>query len=172
MASARSLLRSPKIPLEQQASNYFAANFILVPRIGGTAVGYMEYLLPMLESEGQDSALRHAFNACAAAALGNRRNANRQDCAALALREENRALQKTFENLQDPSTFRSDGTLAAVLLLILFEVCLELPCLVLRPFRLICVGRNHGTSSSTDKSKHTEHNGAKRGRATCLAIAH
>ncbi|KAL2170403.1 hypothetical protein VTG60DRAFT_4889 [Thermothelomyces hinnuleus] len=60
---------------ESLAPCHFVANFVLLPRQDGTR-GFLEYILPLLEqtSANRDSMahLRHAFDACALASLGNR----------------------------------------------------------------------------------------------------
>lgn len=109
------------IPTEQLASCHFFSNFILVPRQGGTR-GFMDYLLPLMKSESSNSHLQHAFNACSLAHLGNRVKSNSEDIPNKALSEYTQALSATHHALQDPELSKTDGTLAAVLLLGLYEV--------------------------------------------------
>lgn len=108
------------IPTEQLASCHFLSNFILVPREESTR-GFMGYLLPMLKSEGQNSHLQHAFNACALAHLGNRVKSNDEDILDKALSEYTKALAATHTALTDPDTYKSDASIATVLLLGLYE---------------------------------------------------
>ncbi|KAK3944460.1 hypothetical protein QBC46DRAFT_440767 [Diplogelasinospora grovesii] len=109
------------VPIAQQAACYFASNFILMPR-GEGPYGYMEYLVPLLRTEMPGrSALQHAFNACGLAALGNKVTSERVNFSELSLKEHSQALVRTHEALGNPATANSDATLAAVLLLCLFE---------------------------------------------------
>lgn len=111
------------IPTEQLASCHFLSNFILVPREGSTR-GFMGFLLPLMKSEGQNSHLQHAFNACALANLGNRVKSNDEDLPDKALSEYTKALAATHSALTDPDTYKSDASIATVLLLGLYEVSL------------------------------------------------
>lgn len=127
---AKEFVRSPtgesispllSIPTDQLASCHFFSNFILVPRQGSTR-GFMDYLLPLMKSEAQNSHLQHAFNACSLAHLGNRVRSTSEDIPDKALSEYTKALAATHEALKDPEASKTDGTLAAVLLLGLYEV--------------------------------------------------
>ncbi|KAK4243702.1 hypothetical protein C7999DRAFT_44529 [Corynascus novoguineensis] len=110
------------IPLAHRASCYFASNFILVPA-GIASHGFMEYLVPLMEAEPPESALRYAFNACAFALLGNRARADGVDLAQLSLKEHTLALAQTHKALGHPALANTDSTLAAILLLSLYEMC-------------------------------------------------
>jgi len=112
---------SPTVPIAQRASCFFASNFILVPS-GSTPHGFMEYLVPLIETAHPDSSLSYAFNACAFAALGNRVRTDSVDFAALALKQQTNALKRTHVALGNPATANTDTTLASVLLLSLYEV--------------------------------------------------
>lgn len=131
---AREFMRSPSgdgsfssttkllsIPTEQLASCHFFSNFILVPRQGCTR-GFMDYLLPLMKNEPSNGHLQHAFNACSLAHLGNRVKSDGQDIPNKALSEYTKALASTHTALLDPVKSQTDGTLAAVLLLGLYEV--------------------------------------------------
>ena len=85
-------------------------------------MGFLEYLLPLLRPEKLDMHLQHAFNACAMAHLNNRVNSGRERIGEKALMEYTRALRTTNNALRDPRLQKSDATLAAVLLLGMFEV--------------------------------------------------
>ena len=106
--------------LEDLAECHFVTNFDLLPT-QGTARGSMDYLLPILKREALHQDFRHAFRACALALFNNRLQSQRRPCARSALLEYTQALQKTNRALRDPDTQRKDTTLAAVLLLALFE---------------------------------------------------
>lgn len=130
---AKEFVRSPtgesispllSIPTDQLASCHFFSNFILVPRQGSTR-GFMDYLLPLMKSEAQNSHLQHAFNACSLAHLGNRVRSTSEDIPDKALSEYTKALAATHTALKDPEASKTDGTLAAVLLLGLYEVSLR-----------------------------------------------
>jgi len=109
------------IPLAHRASCHFASNFILMP-LGTTPHGFMEYLVPLMEAEPLGSALRFAFNACAFALLGNRVRAESMNLSQLSLKEHTLALAQTHKALSQPAFASTDSTLAAVLLLCLYEV--------------------------------------------------
>lgn len=109
------------VPLAHRVSCYFASNFILLP-LGSAPHGFMEYLVPLLEAEPPNSALRYAFNACAFALLGNRARADRVNLAQLSLKEHTLALAHTHRALGQPAIASNDSTLAAVLMLCLYEV--------------------------------------------------
>lgn len=110
-------------PPEQLASCHFVSNFVLIPRQGSSR-GYMDYLIPLLKAEAPECrVLSHAFNACALASLGNRVASNGVNFSDLALSEYTKALASTHVALKHAELSRADGTLAAVLLLGLFEVC-------------------------------------------------
>ncbi|KAL2018759.1 hypothetical protein VTK56DRAFT_387 [Thermocarpiscus australiensis] len=108
------------VPIAQRASCYFASNFILLP-LGATSHGFMDYIVPLIDSEPPGSALRCAFNACAFALLGNRLSADGVDLAQLSLREHTLALAQTHKAIGHPAMARANATLAAVLLLCLYE---------------------------------------------------
>lgn len=81
----------------------------------------MDFVLPLLNQEGPDSHIQHAFNACAMTFLNNRRAVGER-CWDKALSEYSLALAKTNAALRDRESQQSDATLAAVLLLGMFEV--------------------------------------------------
>ncbi|CAN8105008.1 unnamed protein product [Discula destructiva] len=108
------------IPTEQLASCHFFSNFILVPRQGCTR-GFMDYLLPLMKNETSNGHLQHAFNACSLAHLGNRVKSDGESIPNQALSEYTKALTSTHTALMDPVKSQTDGTLAAVLLLGLYE---------------------------------------------------
>ncbi|KAK3321233.1 hypothetical protein B0T19DRAFT_262254 [Cercophora scortea] len=111
---------APTIPIGQRAACHFASNFILVP-LDSHAQGFMDYLVPLLDAEPPGSALSYAFNSCAFALLGNRSRADNMDLAKRSLKEHTLALARTHAALGDPATATTDATLAAVLMLCLYE---------------------------------------------------
>lgn len=115
----QALIPAIAIPAETRADCNFVANFILVPQQGSTR-GFLDFLLPMLKSEGPQSHLQRAFNACSMALLNNCSGA-RNKYAEKALNEYSHALAGTNNALRDPEAQKTDSTLAAVILLGLFE---------------------------------------------------
>ncbi|KAK0670874.1 putative transcriptional regulatory protein [Cercophora samala] len=109
------------VPLAQRASCYFASNFILVPLTERTPHGFMEYLIPLIESEPVESSLRYAFNACAFALLNHHNRSDSIDLAQLSLKEHTLALGETYKALGHPIKATAHATLATVLLLSLYE---------------------------------------------------
>ncbi|KAK8069240.1 hypothetical protein PG994_005856 [Apiospora phragmitis] len=127
-AVAKEVVKSPmeqaiipalSVPVETQASCHFVSNFVLMPSHGSTR-GFMDFLVPMIKSEGPESHLQRAFNACSMALINNRL-ASRNRFADKALNEYTQALMGTNQALRDPEQQKTDSTLAAVLLLGLFE---------------------------------------------------
>lgn len=108
------------IATEQHAACHFVSNFILVPRVGD-ARGFNDHLIPLIRSEPSNSHLMHAFNACALASMANRLTSDSIDLSERALSEYTKALATTHAAIQDTDRSKSDSTLAAVLLLGLFE---------------------------------------------------
>ncbi|KAG6041834.1 hypothetical protein E4U41_001305 [Claviceps citrina] len=114
-----SVHNSPQIPLDDQAACHFIANYVLVPR-HGSLIGFMEFVVPLLNAERVPLHYRCAFEACALASLNNGVG-NRNHFEKQALGKYTKALSTTFAALQDPEVAKEDATLAAVLLLGLFE---------------------------------------------------
>ncbi|KAK6860996.1 hypothetical protein PG995_004632 [Apiospora arundinis] len=115
----QTIIPSLNVPVETQASCYFLSNFVLIPRQGSTR-GFMDFLVPMIKSEVSESHLQHAFNACSIALINNC-SASRNRFTEKALEEYTQALMRTNAALRDPDQQKTDSTLAAVLLLGLFE---------------------------------------------------
>ncbi|KAI0893185.1 hypothetical protein F4806DRAFT_212459 [Annulohypoxylon nitens] len=115
------IVPSLNTPVEHQASCHFVAHFILVPPEGGEGHtrGFMDFIVPLLKAD-TGGHLKRAFDACAMAFLDNRAGVEGR-FAEKALREYTRALNGTNAALRDPRTQLADSTLAAVLLLGLFE---------------------------------------------------
>lgn len=82
----------------------------------------MDYLGPLLQQEKINSPLQHAFNACALANLGNRvGTAQTVNFQEKAIVEYTRAVREVNLALDHPENRKSDATLAAVLMLGMFE---------------------------------------------------
>jgi hypothetical protein len=110
------------IPVEQQALNYFLANWVLVPKPGQSTVtrGFLDYILPLMKHEPSNSHLTTSFQAVSLASLGNRPNS--KPVLVQAWRTYTKALSYVNKALANPAIQKSDSTLAAVMLLGLFEV--------------------------------------------------
>lgn len=115
----QAIIPAIRIPVETQATCHFVSNFILMPQAGSTR-GFLDFLVPLLATEGANSHLQHAFNACSMALLNNRAS-SRNNFADQALNEYTQALKGTNVALRDPEAQKADSTLAAVILLGLFE---------------------------------------------------
>lgn len=118
-AKPRQVASSLTGPPEEQATCHFISNWVLVPRQGSTR-GYMDYLMPMLGMDKPDGHFKAAFEACAFAHLGNRVGTG-QDFKNMALASYTKALASTHKALIDPELSKQDTTLAAILLLGLYE---------------------------------------------------
>ncbi|KAI1135457.1 hypothetical protein F5Y05DRAFT_416133 [Hypoxylon sp. FL0543] len=114
----QAVVPSLNVPVEHQASCHFVSNFIMIPR-EGTTRGFMDFIIPLLKQEPRGH-LQHAFNACSMALLNNRGGTGGR-FADKALQEYTKALNGTNTALRNPDTQLTDSTLAAVLLLGLFE---------------------------------------------------
>jgi hypothetical protein len=110
------------IPVEQLATHHFFANFVAVPHSTNSR-GFLDYVIPLVNLERQESHLKMAFSAASMAALANRPNSK----SLLVQAEElyAKAIRLVNEALRDPAAQKTDQTLAAVLLLGLFETILS-----------------------------------------------
>jgi hypothetical protein len=108
-----------QLPVDQQASCHFISNFVLMPK-QGTTRGYMDFLPQLLGTESTMKHFKYAFDACALASLNNRVGSG-ADFAANAIGTYTKALAATQEALRTPELAQRDSTLAAILLLGLFE---------------------------------------------------
>lgn len=117
--SSYSIQNALTVPLATRASNFFLSNFVATPR-PGTNRAWLDYIIPLIKSEPESSPLISAFNAVSMASLGNRPNA--RQLLMDANEQYTKALRQVNNALRDPATQKTDGTLASVLLLGLFEV--------------------------------------------------
>jgi hypothetical protein len=107
-------------PLDQQAVCFFVANYVLVPGPETmTARGYLDFLLPLLNIQPANSPLALTFTSIGLAAMAVRPNS--RALMPMARLSYIKALKQINFALRDPSTAMSDTTLAAILLLTLFE---------------------------------------------------
>jgi hypothetical protein len=118
--STRSIIPVINVPLEEQATCHFVSNFVLVSQTQGCS-GFLDFVPWLLQQDSPSLSLRHAFRACAMGALGNRVNPGNTDISVQAMNEYTKALKAVHLALQDPVESRADATLAAVLMLGLFE---------------------------------------------------
>jgi hypothetical protein len=112
----------PQVPVGEQAECHFVSNFVLLPRQGWSR-GYLEFLPALLKARPAGAAGRHfkyAFDACALASLGNRAGPG-QAFEKQAVGMYTKALSETFAALKDPVQATKDETLAAVILMGLYE---------------------------------------------------
>ncbi|KAK2612496.1 hypothetical protein QQS21_001434 [Conoideocrella luteorostrata] len=114
-----SLVASPNTPIEELTSCHFVANYILVPHLQGMR-GFFQFVGPLLDIKDNFPHFKYAFDACSVASLNNRVGRS-NDLQTLALGSYTRALTATRKALCDPSMAKTDATLAAVLLLGLYE---------------------------------------------------
>ncbi|KAH7154842.1 hypothetical protein B0J13DRAFT_210924 [Dactylonectria estremocensis] len=116
---AQTVIATLNLPIDQQATCHFISNFVLLPRYDNTR-GYLEFVLPLLQSENTAPHFKLAFDACAIASLGNRVGSG-HTFEGQALGYYTKALAATFTALKDPEVATTDSTLAAILMLGLFE---------------------------------------------------
>ncbi|OAA45018.1 Zn(2)-C6 fungal-type DNA-binding domain protein [Metarhizium rileyi] len=120
-SSERSIKPPPPIPVYELASCHFISNYILIPRRGlATTRGFLDFVLPLLKAPEPSQHFLYAFQACSLASLNNRVGTG-NDFDKEALGCYTKALASTFSALKDPVLTRRDDTLAAILLLGLFE---------------------------------------------------
>ncbi|RDA89397.1 hypothetical protein CP532_6148 [Ophiocordyceps camponoti-leonardi (nom. inval.)] len=110
-----------QLPVEDLASCHFVSNYVLIPRQAlATTRGFLEFLVPLLKKNTLAPSFKHAFDACSLASLNNRVGCG-NDFEKKALGCYTKALAATFSALRDPALVKRDDTLAAILLLGLFE---------------------------------------------------
>lgn len=109
-------------PIDQQAACFFLSNYVLVPE-EGTMRGYLDFLVPILKRPKPDQSFILAFTAVGLAALGTRPNSKtllpKADYFYV------KALKQINVALQDSKRSMDDATLAAILLLSVFEVSMH-----------------------------------------------
>lgn len=118
-----SILQHLSTPIDQQAACFFLSNFVLIPE-EGTMRGYLDFLIPLLKKPKPDQTFVLAFAAVGFAALGSRPNSKSLLPKADAFYV--KALKQINLALQNPKNSTDDATLAAVLLLSVFEVSSQL----------------------------------------------
>jgi hypothetical protein len=106
-----------EFPAQDLAKGYFFSHYIT----GGLEGGHMSYLLPLI-ADPRNVAVNSALNAVGLAALSNIRLS--PQLMLKARREYTNALSETNRALASIAMSKRDDTLAAVVLLGMFEVCL------------------------------------------------
>jgi hypothetical protein len=119
-----SILQHLSTPIDQQAACFFLSNFVLVPE-EGTMRGYLDFLIPLLKRSEPDQSFMLAFAAVGFAALGTRQKSLLPKADYFYVK----ALKQINIALQNPKKSTDDATLAAVVLLSVFEVSAKLPYL-------------------------------------------
>ncbi|KDN69123.1 hypothetical protein CSUB01_09713 [Colletotrichum sublineola] len=110
---------SLQTPLDQQATCYFLANYVLAPPIG-VGRGILTFVLPLLNMPSyQASPLQSAFSAVSMAALAGRPNSRR--LSSMAHLHYSKALEDLTRAMQDKLVVRQDTTLASAILLAFYE---------------------------------------------------
>ncbi|KAK2029743.1 hypothetical protein LX32DRAFT_672724 [Colletotrichum zoysiae] len=106
-------------PLDQQATCYFLANYVLAPPVG-VGRGILTFVLPLLNMPSyQVSPLQSAFSAVSMAALAGRPNSRR--LSSMAHLHYSKALEDLTRAMQDKMAVRQDTTLASAILLAFYE---------------------------------------------------
>lgn len=106
---------NPEYPEQEIARSFLYVNYMT----GGPRCGHMTYLLPLMEGS-QNSAANAAVSAVALASFSNIRLS--PQTMRKAQQEYTTALSLTNLALQDPVMCKTDDTLAAVVMLGIFEV--------------------------------------------------
>ncbi|KGQ02501.1 hypothetical protein BBAD15_g12290 [Beauveria bassiana D1-5] len=110
---------TPTHSIGERAAHHFVSNYVLIPP-QGTQRGYFEFAIPLITAENPSPHFKLAFEACALAYFSNRMK-NTEHLEKQAIYKYVNALATTGQAIQDPFESRQDGTVAAVLLLSLFE---------------------------------------------------
>ncbi|TDZ14217.1 Transcriptional regulatory protein moc3 [Colletotrichum orbiculare MAFF 240422] len=106
-------------PLDQQATCFFLANYVLAPPTG-VGRGILTFVLPLLNIPNfQYSPLQSAFSAVSMAALAGRLNSRR--LFSMAHLHYSKALEDLTRAMQDKVAVRQDTTLASAILLAFYE---------------------------------------------------
>lgn len=119
-----SLSNTLSVPTADQAPCFFISNFVRIPRDPG-ARGSFDFLLPIIKTESQDSHVSIAFGAVALASLANRPNTRSSGLIIQAISQYAKALKAINLALQNPLQQKSDATLASIILMGFFEVCIS-----------------------------------------------
>ncbi|KAL0940222.1 negative acting factor [Colletotrichum truncatum] len=117
--TAYGMPHSLQTPLDQQATCFFLANYVLAPPTG-VGRGILTFILPLLNIPSfQYSPLHSAFSAVSMAALAGRPNSRR--LFSMAHLHYSKALEDLTRAMQDKVAVRQDTTLASAILLAFYE---------------------------------------------------
>lgn len=125
-------------PIQELARAHLFVNYMS----GGPCGGHMSYLLPLMKDSRNSPVLTTALGTVGLAALSNIRLSPRMMLQ--ARKEYTTALSQTNHALRDHVLSKRDDTLAAVVLLGMFEVSVELLFLF---FSFLCLSRSTNGSS-------------------------
>lgn len=112
-------LLAPTQSIDERTAHHFVANYVLIPP-QGTERGYFQFVVPLIKAKNPSPHFKLAFEACALAYFSNRMG-NAAHLEKDALAKYVKALATTGRAIRDPSESKEDATVAAVLLLSLFE---------------------------------------------------
>lgn len=122
-SATSSMPSSPAAPptqsIDERTAHHFVSNYVLIPP-QGTQRGYFEFVIPLIKARNPSPHFKLAFEACALAYFSNRMK-DTEHLEKAAILKYVKALAATGRAIQDPFESRQDGTIAAVLLLSLFE---------------------------------------------------
>lgn len=108
--------------LEEKGLCFFVANFVFISQKSDIR-GHLQFLPEMMKAKNYPgSTLSFAVEAVAMASFGNR--PENRSLLPLAAQQYSEALQMVNKDLQNPKLVMEDETLASVMLLSLFEVCI------------------------------------------------
>lgn len=113
-------LTSLVTPLEQQATCYLLADYVLVSDSPGGRKGYYKFAYKLLTRPSPAKCLVSAFKAVSFVALASRPGASYLTIEAES--HYSKALREVNKAIQSPEEVKRDDTLAAVLLLAFYEV--------------------------------------------------
>ncbi|KFX91973.1 hypothetical protein V490_05618 [Pseudogymnoascus sp. VKM F-3557] len=112
------------IPVEQVASHYFFTNFVATSD-NGASIGLTDYIIPLAQASPSNKHLSLAFSAASLAAFGNRPSG--KALLTKAQEQYSKAIRHVNDALRDPVATKTDETLAAVMLLGMYETILSRP---------------------------------------------
>jgi hypothetical protein len=107
------------IPVEQVASYYFFTNFVATSD-NSASIGLTDYIIPLANASPSNKHLSLAFSAASLAAFGNQ--PSRKALLTKAQEQYSKAIRHVNDVLRDPVATKTDETLAAVMLLGMYEV--------------------------------------------------
>ncbi|GAB7341129.1 hypothetical protein MBLNU457_7435t2 [Dothideomycetes sp. NU457] len=113
------LTKGPTVPLSDQAVAIFFKHLVIPAYYNRHTQGWLQYLAPMYHEAEEDSPLRLATGAAAVAGLAKRPDT--LSLSPLAVDLYSRAIKAVHRALRNPEQNKADDTLAATILLSLYE---------------------------------------------------